>query len=602
MAVSDAQKVDLLYKKLFGVTKTDNSTNKSPSNESIASPAFLRGDTIWTQSTLIPNVAANVTSVVRAYNNAGAVQCAADTTSTPIGSVYPSWKTNLINWVPPEFGATYLVKVYAAAANVANVESTGTQLFAAGSGGTGEWYFDPVAGVLNFIGQTIPAALTTSNVIYISGYRYIGTTGVASNLSGSFGNINIANNSITSTNTNGNINLTPNGIGITAVTGNLTVSNTLTVIGNIATANYFVGNFAGNVSGNITAPGSSTQVLFNDAGTTSATSGFTFDKITGLVSIGGNLVINGNGSIVLPQGTDSQRPSAANAGMFRFSTTTNKVEWYTGSAWQAPITSYTQITSNAQTADGTSVSYPMPVANATTAGTVISINGIVQQPIASYSITGNSIVFTEAPLASDVVDIRVFTTTESITSVADMFGNTGIFFDRTSGDQIIHIKSAGTDSATFQPNGQFRLLGNIRSNSYTTGQMVITGGMGVSGNVYVNDTLYAVAKSFLIDHPSKPDYKLQYTCLEGPENGVYVRGRIKDKNVIELPDYWVDLVDDTTITVDLTPVGEFQQLYVAKINNNKIFVKNTLGTTCNCFYTVWAERKDIEKLKVEYPK
>jgi hypothetical protein len=245
---------------------------------------------------------------------------------------------------------------------------------------------------------------------------------------------------------------------------------------------------------------------------------------------------------------------------------------------------------------------PNTAANASTAGTVVSINGIVQQPVASYSVTGNNIIFTEAPLASDIVDIRVFTTTNSITSIADMFGNTGIFFDQTSGDQIIHIKSAGTDSATFQPNGQYRLLGNIRSNRYTTGQMVVTGGVGVSGNVYVNDTLYAVAKSFLIDHPSKPDYKLQYTCLEGPENGVYVRGRIRDKNVIELPDYWVNLVDDTTITVDLTPVGGFQQLYVAKINNNKIFVKNTQGTTCNCFYTVWAERKDIEKLKVEYPK
>lgn len=598
MAVSDAQKVDLLYKKLFGVTKTDNSTNKSPSNESIASPAFLRGDTIWTQSTLIPNVAANVTSVVQGYTNAGAVQCSADTTSTPISSVYPSWKTNLTNWVPPEFGATYLVKVYAAAANVANVEATGTQLFAAGSGGTGEWYFDPVAGVLNFIGQTIPAALTTSNVIYISGYRYIGTTGVASNLSGTFGNINIANNSITSTNTNGNINLTPNGTGSTSVTGNLNVSNALTVTGNISTANYFVGNFAGNISGNITAAGSNTQVLFNDAGSVNATSGFTFNKTTSLVTIGGNLTVNGTGSILLPQGTDSQRPNTANAGMFRFSTTSNKVEWYTGSAWQAPITSYTQITANAQTADGSSVSYPMPVANASTAGTVVSINGIVQQPVAAYSITGNNIVFTEAPLVSDIVDIRVFTTTQSITSIADMFGNTGVFLDQTSGDQIIHVKSAGTDSATFQPNGQYRLLGNIGSTSYTTGQMVVTGGIGVSGNIYINDHLYAVAKSFLIDHPSKSDYKLQYTCLEGPENGVYVRGRVQNNNKIDLPDYWVDLVDEATITVDLTPLGKFQELYVEKIENNTIYV----GCTGDFFYTVWAERKDIPKLCVEYPK
>ena len=559
MAVSDAQKVDLLYKKLFGVTKTDNSTNKSPSNESIASPQFLRGDTIWTQSTSIPGVAANVTGIVQGYTNAGAVQCAADNTSTPISSVYPTWKTNLTNWIPPEFGATYFVKVYAAPAGAANVESTGTQLFAAGSGGTGEWYFDPVAGVLNFIGQTIPAALTTSNVIYVSGYRYIGSTGVASNISGTFGNINIANNTISSTNTNGNINLTPNGTGSVITTSNVS-------------ANYFIGN-AASITGNVLI-GLGTQ-LSNVA-----------------------LQINANTSMLLPAGSDAQRPTGTNAGLFRFSTTSSKIEWYTGTTWQAPITSYTQITSNAQVADGTSTSFPLPVANATTAGTIVSINGIIQQPITAYSITANNIVFTEPPLQSDVVDIRVFTTTDSISSISDVFGNTGIFFDQvTSGEQIIYFKNAGINSATFQPNGQFRLLNNISSTSYTTGQLVVTGGIGVSGNVYINDHMYAIAKSFLIDHPSKPDYKLQYTCLEGPENGVYVRGKVQNDNKIELPDYWTNLVDEQTITVDLTPIGRYQELYIEKIENNTVYI----GSLGSFFYTVWAERKDIEKLKVEYP-
>ena len=45
MAVSQAQIVDLLYKEAFGVTKTDTAANKSPSNESIPSPALNRGDT-----------------------------------------------------------------------------------------------------------------------------------------------------------------------------------------------------------------------------------------------------------------------------------------------------------------------------------------------------------------------------------------------------------------------------------------------------------------------------------------------------------------------------------------------------------------------------
>ena len=46
MAISDSAKVDLLYKKNFGLAKTDTPTAKSPSNETIASPALIRGDKI----------------------------------------------------------------------------------------------------------------------------------------------------------------------------------------------------------------------------------------------------------------------------------------------------------------------------------------------------------------------------------------------------------------------------------------------------------------------------------------------------------------------------------------------------------------------------
>lgn len=111
-------------------------------------------------------------------------------------------------------------------------------------------------------------------------------------------------------------------------------------------------------------------------------------------------------------------------------------------------------------------------------------------------------------------------------------------------------------------------------------------------------TLTATSKSFLIDHPTKDGMKLQYTCLEGPENGVYVRGRLKDDNVIELPDYWIGLVDEDTITVNLTPIGCSQDLYVQDIVNNQVIVNG--NENINCFYTIFAERKDIDKLVVEY--
>lgn len=191
MAISTDAKVDLLYKKYFGVTKTDLPANKSPSNEATASTPLVRGDTIWAAAAQIPAMAAPVATVVQAYQTTNRIQCVADVTSTPIGGVYPSWKTNLQDWIPSEFGSTYFIKVYAAAAGAAD-PTTGTPLSDSGIGGIGEWNFDYSAGVLNFIGGTIPATLTASTVIYITGFRYIGTKGISSagGFSGTFtGNV-----------------------------------------------------------------------------------------------------------------------------------------------------------------------------------------------------------------------------------------------------------------------------------------------------------------------------------------------------------------------------------------------------------------------------
>ena len=196
MAVSDSSKVDLLYKKLFGVTKTDTSTNKGAGNESIASPALIRGDKVWTEAASIPATAADVTNVVQSYLTTSRIECTADTTTTPVSSVYPTWKTSLTNWISPEFGSTYFVKVYAETAGNAN-PTNGISLSDSGSGGTGEWYFDYQSGVLNFIGGTIPTALTAAKVIYITGYRYIGGVGITSQTNASTANValtaNVAN-------------------------------------------------------------------------------------------------------------------------------------------------------------------------------------------------------------------------------------------------------------------------------------------------------------------------------------------------------------------------------------------------------------------------
>ena len=115
-------------------------------------------------------------------------------------------------------------------------------------------------------------------------------------------------------------------------------------------------------------------------------------------------------------------------------------------------------------------------------------------------------------------------------------------------------------------------------------------------------------KGFDIKHPTKEGHRLRYICLEGPEGGVYHRGRITGTNVINLPDYWKDLVDIDSISVQLQPIGRQQNLVIQEIDEDFIvIVEDSTNTdlitdlsTIDCFYHIYGTRKDGEVLIPEY--
>ncbi len=116
---------------------------------------------------------------------------------------------------------------------------------------------------------------------------------------------------------------------------------------------------------------------------------------------------------------------------------------------------------------------------------------------------------------------------------------------------------------------------------------------------------YAIAmskKSFDIPHPTKKDHRLRYICPEGPRADVYVRGKLRNgENVIELPEYWRELVDPESIDISLTPFGSYQELFVKEIQwGSKIVVRNNGGGPIDCSYIVYGERKDVEANISEY--
>jgi len=97
--------------------------------------------------------------------------------------------------------------------------------------------------------------------------------------------------------------------------------------------------------------------------------------------------------------------------------------------------------------------------------------------------------------------------------------------------------------------------------------------------------------SFDIKHPKEKGKRIRHIVAEGPEPGIYIRGRLKDTNVIELPEYWDGLIDPETITVTLTQIAYSQDLIVDKIEWGKtIYIKSGSGANINCFYEVWAAR------------
>ncbi len=132
--------------------------------------------------------------------------------------------------------------------------------------------------------------------------------------------------------------------------------------------------------------------------------------------------------------------------------------------------------------------------------------------------------------------------------------------------------------------GDITMTGNVTAAEVTAGGITLTS-----------------RKAFDIPHPTKEGHRLRHICLEGPEAGVYYRGRLTNDTMINLPEYWDGLVDPATITVSLTQIGSSQDLIIDAIQwGKRIKVRSGTAANIDCYFLVHAERKDGERLIVEY--
>jgi len=97
----------------------------------------------------------------------------------------------------------------------------------------------------------------------------------------------------------------------------------------------------------------------------------------------------------------------------------------------------------------------------------------------------------------------------------------------------------------------------------------------------------------VIDHPIDKNKYLVHACLEGPEAGVYYRGKSKIVNndfvKIILPDY-VHLLA-TEFTIQITALGSHNSFYTSKIQKGKFKV---YGKNGKFFWHVHGMRNSVQ--------
>ena len=467
MAIQDSQKVDYLWKKLgYSAAKTDTNTNKKAPNEAIASPLLMRADKLWNQASDIPGVLpGSSASPVTVYPTSAPQECTVDATAT----ANRTWKTGVTDWISPEFGSTYQVKVYIHTSSDAAGASGGTQVFATGSGNDDEWFFDYQAGTLHFIGTNLPNGVSfTGKSVYISGGRYTGEFGI-----GTVTDANISGGNVTA-NISGNID---GGYGIFSAN---------------VSAPWFLGNLDSNIGTFDTSLYAEQLTVSSNASVTDSSATIQYLTIEGetITSTNANLIISPNTSgannvvkiggvtaLDVPTGTTAQRPGNPDAGYLRFNTTLGTLEWYTGVTWASGSQGITQQTI---TPDGSSTTYTLNQ-EATADSLLVSINGTSQNPDTAYSVSGTDITFTETPLTTDIIDVRFLAVAVAAAGLDDILEDTS---PQLGGNLDVNSKyitsvSNGNVEVKADGTGEIHLEGNVIS---LTGNVEISATTGTPGD------------------------------------------------------------------------------------------------------------------------
>lgn len=216
----------------------------------------------------------------------------------------------------------------------------------------------------------------------------------------------------------------------------------------------------------------------------------------------------------------------------------------------------------------------------------------------STNLNGNTTIFGTTTITGSLLVSSASNFTAPITASAFSGPLTGSVFGTSSWATT----ASAAESITFTPaTASYAVSASFAPPTITfpyTGSAIVSGSLIVTGSTSVQGAFTATTKSFLIDHQRLLGKKLVYGVVEAPEHSVLVRGKLSVGNIITLPEEWEWLVDMDTITVQLTPIGTHQALFVDSINGQQIHIgiAGQWNSDIHCYYLVQATRKDVPQL------
>ena len=168
--------------------------------------------------------------------------------------------------------------------------------------------------------------------------------------------------------------------------------------------------------------------------------------------------VSATDSMMIPAGTTAQRPGTGVAGMIRYNSSNDGIEYYdvTETSFKSLTAEFTVIAGETFDGDGSETGFTLG-SSQTTASCIVSINGVVQLPTTAYAVSGTTLTFTEAPASGDKIEVRQLTTSSTVTGLAN--GDSSVTIEMgtstidTKGSIVPTVDSAndlGTSSKKFR--------------------------------------------------------------------------------------------------------------------------------------------------------